>query len=69
VTKGWEAGASFDSTFNGQSGASKTNREDGQVSYARYLNRNSFLLGLADFLHNSEQNLSLRTTLGGGYGR
>jgi len=69
VTKEWEAGASFDSTFNGQSGASKTNREDGQLSYARFLNRNSFLMGLADFLHSSEQSLNLRTTLGAGYGR
>ena len=69
VTKEWEAGTSFDSTFNGQSGASKTNREDGQISYARFLTRNSLLLGLADFLHSSEQSLNLRTTLGVGYGR
>jgi Protein of unknown function, DUF481 len=66
---GWEASTSFDSTFNGQSGASKTNREDLQGVFAKYLNRNSFLAGLSDFLHSSQQDLNLRTTLGGAYGR
>jgi putative salt-induced outer membrane protein YdiY len=68
-TRGWEATTSFDSTFSGQSGASKTNREDLQATFAKFLNRNSFLLGLSDFLHSSQQDLNLRTTLGGGYGR
>jgi putative salt-induced outer membrane protein YdiY len=68
-TRGWEAATSFDSTFSGQSGASKTNREDLQATFAKFLNRNSFLLGLSDFLHSSQQDLDLRTTLGGGYGR
>lgn len=40
-TAGWEAATAFDSTFGGQAGAPKTNRQD----------------------------LTLRTTLGGGYGR
>jgi len=65
----WEATTSFDSTFSGQSGASKTNREDAQISFTRYLNRNSFLMSLTEFLHSSQQDLDLRTTLGGGYGR
>ncbi len=65
---GWEAAVSFDSSFNGQSGASKTNREDVQATVTKFLNRNSFLLGLSDFLHSSQQSLDLRTTLGGGYG-
>jgi putative salt-induced outer membrane protein YdiY len=65
----WEAGLAFDSTFNGQSGAAKTNREDMQGTFAKYLNRNSFLFGLADFLHSNQQDLDLRSTLGGGYGR
>jgi putative salt-induced outer membrane protein YdiY len=65
----WESAVSFDSSFNGQSGGSKTNREDLQATFTRFLNRNSFLLGLSDFLHSSQQDLSLRTTLGGGYGR
>ncbi len=66
---GWEASVSFDSSFNGQSGASKTNREDVQATVTKFLNGNSFLLGLSDFLHSSQQSLDLRTTLGGGYGR
>jgi putative salt-induced outer membrane protein YdiY len=68
-TPGWEAATSFDSTFNGQSEASKTNREDLQGSFYKYLNRNSFVGFLSDFLHSSQQDLLLRTTLGGGYGR
>jgi putative salt-induced outer membrane protein YdiY len=68
-TPRWEAATSFDSTFSGQSGASKTNREDLQATFTRFLNRNSFLAGLSDFLHSSQQDLDLRTTLGGGYGR
>ncbi len=68
-TTGWKAATSFDSTFSGQSGASKTNREDLQTTFTKFLNRNSYLAGLSDFLHSSQQDLNLRTTLGGGYGR
>jgi putative salt-induced outer membrane protein YdiY len=68
-TAGWEATTSFDSTFNGQSGSSKTNRQDVQATASKFLNRNSFVVALSDFLHSSQQNLTLRTTLGGGYGR
>jgi hypothetical protein len=68
-TPGWEAATSFDSTFSGQTGGSKTNREDLQSSYSRFLSRNAFVAVLSDFLHSSQQDLQLRTTLGGGYGR
>jgi len=68
-TTGWQVATSFDATFSGQSGASKTNREDGQATFSKFLNRNSFVAGLSDFLHSSQQDLNLRTTLGGGYGR
>jgi hypothetical protein len=68
-TPGWEVATSFDSTFSGQSGATSTNREDVQATVSKFLNRNSFLAGLSDFLHSSRQDLDLRTTLGGGYGR
>jgi Protein of unknown function, DUF481 len=68
-TPAWEVTTSFDSTFSGQSGSSKTNREDVQTTFAKFLNRNSFLAALSDFLHSSQQDLTLRTTLGGGYGR
>jgi putative salt-induced outer membrane protein YdiY len=39
-----------------------------QTTFAKYLNRNSYLVALSDFLHSSQQDLNLRTTLGGGYG-
>jgi putative salt-induced outer membrane protein YdiY len=68
-TPRWKAETSFDSTFSGQPGASKTNREELQATFTRFLNRNSFVAALSDFLHSSRQDLNLRTTLGGGYGR
>jgi putative salt-induced outer membrane protein YdiY len=68
-TPGWEATTSFDSTFSGQSGASKTNREDLQANFSKFLSRNSFAQVLSGFLHSSQQDLTLRTTLGGAYGR
>jgi putative salt-induced outer membrane protein YdiY len=68
-TARWEAVTSFDSTFGGQSGGSKTNREDLQGAFSTFLNRNSFITGIADLLHSSQQDLNQRTTLGGGYGR
>jgi putative salt-induced outer membrane protein YdiY len=67
--KGWEVATSLDSTFDGQAGASKTNRQDVQATFTKFLNRNSFVASLSDFLHSSRQDLNLRTTLGGGYGR
>jgi putative salt-induced outer membrane protein YdiY len=68
-TARWKVATSFDATFSGQSGASKTNREDLQTTVTKFLNRNSFVAALSDFLHSSQQDLNLRTTLGGGYGR
>jgi putative salt-induced outer membrane protein YdiY len=65
----WLAGASISSSFSGQSGGSKSNLLEVQTLDGRFLNRNSFLMGIGDFLHSSQQDLSLRTTLGGGYGR
>ncbi len=68
-TAGWEAATAYDSTFGGQAGASKTNRQDLQTTFTKYLNRNSYAIALSDLLHSSQQDLTLRTTLGGGYGR
>jgi len=65
----WAAGASFTSSFSGQSQGSKTNLAEIQGFGQRYLNKNSFLMALGDFLHSSQQGLDLRSTLGGGYGR
>ena len=65
----WSAGASYSASYSGQSGGTSTNLFEVQASGERFLNRNSFLFGLSDFLHSSQQDLVLRTTLGGGYGR
>ena len=65
----WAVGTSYNASFNGQAGGATTNLFESQTFADRFLNRNSFVLGLGDFLHSSQQNLSLRTTLGGGYGR
>jgi Protein of unknown function, DUF481 len=67
--KTWASRASYTSSFSGQSGASQTNLEELQAGYEHYLNRNSFVLGLSDFLHSSQQELNLRTTAGAAYGR
>jgi putative salt-induced outer membrane protein YdiY len=65
----WAAGSSYNISFSGQSGGTTTNLFESQTFAERFLNRNSFMLGLGDFLHSSQQDLSLRTTLGGAYGR
>ena len=65
----WLAGAGVDSSFSGQSGGASSNLTEVQTIDGRFLSRSSFLMGLGDFLHSSQQDLSLRTTLGGGYGR
>jgi hypothetical protein len=65
----WLAGGSVTSSFSGQSGGSSSNLFDFQTLDGRFLSRNSFLMGLGDFLHSSQQDLALRATLGGGYGR
>jgi putative salt-induced outer membrane protein YdiY len=65
----WAAGSSYNISFSGQSGGTTTNLFESQTFAEQFLSRNSFVLGLGDFLHSSQQDLSLRTTLGGGYGR
>lgn len=65
----WSATAALGSSYNNQSGGTKTNRNDATLSGQRFLGRNAYLGGLLDFLHSSQQDLDLRTTVGGGYGR
>lgn len=65
----WAAMTSYTASYSGQSGGTSTNLFEVQAAGERFLNRNSYLFGLSDFLHSSQQNLTLRTTLGGGYGR
>jgi putative salt-induced outer membrane protein YdiY len=65
----WKAEASYTGSYTGQTGGTTSNTLETQFLGERFLNRNSYLVGLSDFLHSSQQDLQLRTTLGGGYGR
>jgi putative salt-induced outer membrane protein YdiY len=69
VAPRWSAGGSYNASYSGQSGGSSTNLFQVQATGERFLNRNSYLIGLSDFLHSSQQDLVLRTTLGAAYGR
>jgi hypothetical protein len=69
LTTRWMDSVSFTSSFSGQSGGSQSNLVEFQTLDGLFMSKNSFLAGLGDFLHSSQQNLALRTTLGGGYGR
>jgi hypothetical protein len=68
-TPNWAAATSLGTSFDGQAAGTKTNRNDLSLGGQRFLSRNSYLGGLVDFLHSSQQDLDLRTTAGGGYGR
>lgn len=61
--------ASLTSNFSGQSGGNQTNLAEVQTLGGRFITRNSVVIGLTDFLHSSQQDLELRSTLGGGYGK
>ncbi len=67
-TPKWSASATLGTSFSDQSGGTKTNRNDLYFGGQRFLSRNAYLGGLLDFLHSSQQDLDLRTTVGGGYG-
>jgi len=69
VAPHWSAGVAYNASYSGQSGGTTTNLFEVQAAGDSFLNRNSYLFGLSDFLHSSQQDLNLRTTLGGGYGR
>ena len=69
LTRRWATEAGIDSSFSGQTGADKTNTQQGQFAFDLFLNHNSFLLALAEFLHSSQQDLELRSTFGGAFGR
>jgi len=69
TTPDWNAGVALATSFSGQSGAARTNRVDGTLTGSRFLSHNSYLGLYNDYLHSSQQDLDLRATLGGGYGR
>jgi putative salt-induced outer membrane protein YdiY len=69
VAARWAAGASYTASFSGQTGGASSNLFEVQSFGERFLNRNSYVIALSDFLHSSQQDLALRTTVGGAYGR
>lgn len=69
LTTRWSTGNTLTTSFSGQPGSSKTDLFEVQTLNQVFTGRNSFIGGLGDFLHSSQQDLTLRTTLGGGYGR
>lgn len=69
ATPKWVATGDLGTSYGNQSGGTKTNRDDASIAGQYFLGRNAYLGGLLDFLHSSQQDLDLRTTVGGGYGR
>lgn len=64
----WSADAYYDSSFTGGGDVSSL-RSDLRLSSSRQLRSpDNFYRGTAEFLHNGEQELDLRTTLGGAVG-
>jgi len=66
--KKW-ADASVESFFSGRSDAEDSNRHEGKFFYLHFLSNAWFLGGQVDFLHSTQQQLDLRTTVAGGGGR
>lgn len=66
----WGAGASFDSTLSGSTGATTSTRNNGSF-YARRLLRwnNWYYTGVSNFLQSSTQDIDLQSNIGGGIGR
>jgi hypothetical protein len=66
----WGAGASYNSTLSGSTGAAASTRNQGSPYYRHLLRWNNwFYTGVGSFLQSSEQNIQLQTNLAGGVGR
>jgi putative salt-induced outer membrane protein YdiY len=66
----WSASTQLEGSFNGSVSAPSNLRRDLTTSAMRLLNRrNYFVIAVSDFLRSDEQQLALRTTLGGGLGK
>jgi putative salt-induced outer membrane protein YdiY len=61
--------SSLSSSFSGQSDAEDTTRESFSGDYSRILTPKYFLTGLSALLSSSQQQLDLRVTFGGAFGR
>jgi putative salt-induced outer membrane protein YdiY len=64
----WNAAADYESNFSGGGNVSNL-RNDLRLTGTRQLRSpHNFAVGLSEFLQSNEQQLDLRTTLGGGFG-
>ncbi|HMF76028.1 MAG TPA: DUF481 domain-containing protein [Bryobacteraceae bacterium] len=68
-TTNYRLTSSVNSIYGTQASAANTNRQDLSVSFARGISRNWLLGTLAGFQRSEEQQLDLRTVLGGGPSR
>ena len=59
----------INSTISLVNGADETNRQQLTLLFGRYISRKNLLFAGADFLTSSQQQLNLRSTYAGGYGR
>jgi hypothetical protein len=57
------------SVFNAQSGSTTSGRNTLNILYARYLTPKWFAAAVGDLLNSQQQDLTLRTAVGGGLGR
>ncbi len=69
TTEGYSLGVTVSSLLSRVEEGENTNRHNATIAFEKYLPAKWFALGIAEFLHSDEQNLSLRTTYGGGLGR
>ena len=64
----WSAGANYESTFSGGGNTSTLRNNLGLIGTRQLRSPHNFYLGVAGFQQNDEQQLDLRTTVGGGLG-
>jgi hypothetical protein len=64
----WLATANYESSFSGGGGLTDLRNDVGLDLIRQLRSPRNFYIGLADFLQSDEQQLDLRTTLGGGIG-
>src|SRR5438045_750085 len=70
VKRYWQASSQLQSSFSGSLSAPNDLRNDVTTFAMRTLSaKNYVVIGLFDFLRNDEQQLALRTALGGGAGK
>jgi putative salt-induced outer membrane protein YdiY len=64
----WSAAANYESSFSGGGDITDLRNDLGLTVSRQLLSPRNFYMGLADFLQSDEQQLDLRTTLGGAVG-